>query len=201
MIPAEPPPDEAKVRTADLAAADVAHPYSGLSHSGRRTPTIPTRPRWVHSQQAVFGETSPLYQELVLEGTERSSCSWPRPKRSAIPAFFRSLSRRGNRRICRSCGTRIAAALAEAAKTPIDSARLDAIKSHLRYAFAGSLSTADAVANGGRRGHRGHRPPRVDQRAIRRLRPSHPRRPQRVAALYFQPGNETAIILETEIKK
>ena len=42
---------------------------------------------------------------------------------------------------------RIAAALAEAAKTPIDAARLDTIKSHLRYAFANSIQSPDAVAN------------------------------------------------------
>ena len=96
---------------------------------------------------------------------------------------------------------RIAASLAEAAKTPIDSARLDAIKSHLRYQFAGSLSTADAVAlafseaisvTG--------RPESINELydAYDRLAPADLKR---AAARYFQPDNETMITLETEIKK
>ena len=96
---------------------------------------------------------------------------------------------------------RITAALADAAKSPIDPARLDAIKSHLRYAFAGSLTTADAVADAvGTAVATTGRPESINElfSAFDRLTPTDL---QRVAAKYFQPGNLTAIILETEIKK
>ena len=97
--------------------------------------------------------------------------------------------------------SRIASALADAAKAPIDPARLDAIKSHLRYEFAGSLRTADAVADAvGTAVATTGRPESINElfAAYDRLTPADL---QRVAAKYFQPGNETAIILETEIKK
>ena len=83
--------------------------------------------------------------------------------------------------------SRIAAALAEAAKTPIDPARLDAIKSHLRYAFAGSLRTADAVADAvGTAVATTGRPESINElyAAYDRLTPADL---QRVAAKYFQP--------------
>ena len=91
--------------------------------------------------------------------------------------------------------------LPKRAKTPIDSARLDAIKSHLRYRFAGSLSTADAVAGAlsaaiavtGR-------PESINELydAYDRLTPADLSAWRRST---FSPTNETAIILETEIKK
>lgn len=76
-----------------------------------------------------------------------------------------------------------------------------AIKSHLRYTFAGSLRTADAVANEvGTAVATTGRPESINElfAAMERLTPSDL---QRVAAKYFQPSNVTAIILETEIKK
>ena len=78
---------------------------------------------------------------------------------------------------------------------------MDAIRSHLRYAFAGSLSTADAVANAvGTAVATTGRPKSINElfAAYDRLTPADL---QRVAAKYFQPTNETVIILETEIKK
>ena len=96
---------------------------------------------------------------------------------------------------------RIASALAEAARTPIDPARLAAIKSHLRYEFAGSLRTADAVADAvGTAVATTGRPEAINElfASFDRLTPADL---QRVAATYFAPKNETAIILETEIKK
>ena len=97
---------------------------------------------------------------------------------------------------------RITAALADAAKAPIDPARLDAIKSHLRYSFAGSLITADAVADAvGTAVATTGRPESINElfSAFDRLTPTDL---ERAAAKYFQPGNlQRTIILETEIKK
>ena len=79
--------------------------------------------------------------------------------------------------------------------------RLDAIKSHLRYEFAGSLRPADALANEvGTAVATTGRPESINElfAAMDRLSPSDL---QRVAAKYFQPSNVTAIILETETKK
>jgi predicted Zn-dependent peptidase len=78
---------------------------------------------------------------------------------------------------------------------------LDAIKLHLRYEFAGSLSAADAVAGAvGTAVALTGRPESISElyHAFDRLRPADL---QRVAGTFFQSVNETAIILETEKKK
>ena len=59
-------PDGAEGRAADLAAADAADPVPGLSHPGRR-PRQSRHGRARALEQALFGETSPLYKELVLK--------------------------------------------------------------------------------------------------------------------------------------
>ena len=79
---------------------------------------------------------------------------------------------------------------------PIDQARLSAIKSHLRYEFAGSLDSADAVAGAvGEAIAVTGTPESINDLfdAYDRLTPSDL---QRVAGRYFQPSNETAVILE-----
>jgi zinc protease len=151
-------------------------------------------------EQAVFGETSALYQELVLkEQKVVMLTAEAEPKRD--PGLFTVVVRVRKPEDLAAVRGRIAAALAQATKTPIDSARLDTIKSHLLYAFANSIQSPDAVANmiaqtvavtG--------RPESVNElyAAFDRLTPADL---QRVAGRYFQPTNETAITLETEIKK
>jgi zinc protease len=96
---------------------------------------------------------------------------------------------------------RIADALAEAGRTPIDSARLDAVRSHLKYAYAASLRSADAVAHAvGESIAITGRPDAMNDlfAAFERLTPADL---QRVAARYFIPTNETVVILETERKR
>ena len=192
--------DGAESSAADLAAADPAHALPGLSHSGRR----PRQSRHGRLGRARAGASSAR--------PARSTRSWcSRNKRSSTmkaeaepkrdPGLFTILVRVRKPEDLPIVRARIAAALAEAAKTPIDSARLDAIKSHLRYEFAGSLRTADAVANAvGTAVAITGRPESINELydAYDRLTPADL---QRVAARYFQPANETAIILETEMKK
>jgi zinc protease len=96
---------------------------------------------------------------------------------------------------------RIAGALAEAAEKPLDPSRLEAIKSHLRYQFARSLEKTDDVANtlGAAMAVNGSTDSiNALYAAYERLTPSDLRR---VAGRYFQPSNETAVILETESRK
>ncbi len=96
-------PRPSRDSAADLAAADPAHSCTSVITFRRPTPRIPTRPRCGALEQAVFGETSPLYQELVLEGTKGRHDAWPRPSRSATRAFSRSWCGCGSRRIWPSC--------------------------------------------------------------------------------------------------
>ena len=80
-------------------------------------------------------------------------------------------------------------------------ARLDAIKVHLRYAFAGSLDSPDAVAHAvGESIAIDGRPDAMNDlyAAYDRLTPADL---QRVAARYFAPTNETVVTLESEKPK
>jgi zinc protease len=151
-------------------------------------------------EQALFGETSPLYQELVLKEQKVATLSASAgPRRD--PGLFMIMARLRKLEDLATVRERIVAALGEAAKRPIESSRLSEIKSHLRYEFASSLSTADAVANtlGAAVAITG-RPGSINElyEAYDRLTPADL---QRVAARYFQAANETAITLQTEKTK
>lgn len=150
--------------------------------------------------QAVFGETSPLYQSLVLEEQKvEMLAANAEPRRD--PSLFTVLARPRKSEDLPQIRSRIEAALAEAAKTPIDNERLKAIKSHLRYAFAGSLDSADAVAHElGLSIALTDRPDSMNElyAAYDRLTPADL---QRVAARYFTAANETVVTLESEKAK
>jgi zinc protease len=150
--------------------------------------------------QLVFGETSPLYQALVLKEQKAVLLSGdPSPNRD--PGLFEIIVRVRAPEDLTYVRQRINQALSEAANSPIDQARLSATKSHLRYEFAGSLDSADAIARTvGRAIALTGRTESINELfdGYDRLGPSDL---NRVAARYFQPSNETAVILETEIKK
>ena len=96
---------------------------------------------------------------------------------------------------------RIAETLASASGVAIDASRLEAVKSHLKYQFAGSLRSPDAVARTvGEAIAIAGSPETINDlyAAYDRLTPNDLKR---VAARYFTPSNETAIILETEKQK
>jgi zinc protease len=150
--------------------------------------------------QAVFGETSPLYQSLVLDEQKAVMLvAGADPKRD--PGLFTILARVRKPGDVSEVRKRIEKALAEAARTPIDAARLGAIKAHLRYQFAGSLDSADAVAHEvGLSLAITNRPDSMNElyEAYDRLTPADL---QRVAARYFIPTNETVVTLESETSK
>jgi len=151
-------------------------------------------------EQAVFSDTSPLYQELVLKEQKVVNLqAEAEPKRD--PGLFLIIAQVRKPEDLTAVAGRIRAALAEAAKKPIDSARLDAIKSHVRYQFAGSLRSADDVADAvGAAVAITGRPESINElyEAFDRLAPADL---VRVAARFFPSSNETMITLETEAKK
>ncbi len=199
VIPTEPP--QSKPKFARLTWPLPTLPILTLGyHIPSADPDHPDTAALGALAEAVFGEASPLYRELVLK-EQKVVMIMAEAESKRDPGLFSIFVQARKSEDLPIVRARISAALAAAAKTPIDSTRLDAIKSHLRYRFAGSLSTADTVAlalsasiavTG--------RPESINELydAYDRLTPADL---QRAAALYFQPGNETAIILETEIKK
>jgi zinc protease len=149
--------------------------------------------------QAVFGETSPLYQKLVLE-EQKAAMLVASADEKRDPALFTVLARVRKAEDVAGVRERVEAALAEAAKTPVDRARLDAIKDHLRYEFAGSLKSADAVAMAVSASIAiTDRPDSMNElyAGYDRLTPADL---QRVAKTYFAESNETVVTLESETK-
>jgi zinc protease len=148
-------------------------------------------------EQAVFGSTSPLYRALVLnEQKVEMLQADATPHRD--PGLFSILVRVRAARDLPEVRRRVAQALQEAATSTIEPSRLEAIKSHLKYDFAASLRSADAVARtlGAAISVTG-RPEVINElyAAYDRLTPDDLKR---VAARYLIPTNETVITLETE---
>jgi zinc protease len=151
-------------------------------------------------EQAVFGATSPLYRELVLK-EQKVVTLMAEVSSHRDPGLFSIMARVRTSADLPAVRQRIAQTLAEAGRTPIDAARLDAVRSHLKYSFAGSLRSADAVARAvGESIAVTGRPDAMNElfAGFERLTPADL---QRVAARYFIPTNETVIVLETEKKK
>ncbi|MBV8556510.1 MAG: insulinase family protein, partial [Planctomycetaceae bacterium] len=150
--------------------------------------------------QAVFGETSPLYKALVLDEQKVVQLT-AEAEAKRDPGLFTVVARTRDPKDLAPVRRRIEDALADAAKTPLDVARLDAIKAHLRYAFAGELDSADAVAQAVSQSIAlTGRPDAMNDlfAALDRLTPADLRR---VAARYFAPTNETVVTLESERSK
>ncbi len=93
----------------------------------------------------VFGETSPLYQELVIreQKVEEMYAYGPFRRDPGLVIVFTKVKDVGAVDDVRE---RIFKAVEAAAKTPVDPKRLMATKSNIRYSFAMSLDTAQSVA-------------------------------------------------------
>ncbi|WP_165220335.1 M16 family metallopeptidase [Aquisphaera insulae] len=197
-IPAEPP--QAEPRSAKLTWPVPTLPILFLGyHMPAADPPSPDVPALGALEQAVFGETSPLYRDLVLKEQKVVTLMADSQARRD-PALFSILARVRSSDDLPAVRSRIAGALKAAAESPITGARLDAVQSHLRYAYAGSLKSPDAVARAvGESIATTGRPDAMNDlfAGYERLTPADL---QRVAAKYFVPTNETTITLETEKK-
>jgi len=95
--------------------------------------------------ELVFGETSPLYRELVLEQqTVESLGAGVRAHRD--PNLFMIQAQPKRAADLAAVQARIEQAIAEAAATPVDATRLAAMKSNLRYSFLMRLNSTRATA-------------------------------------------------------
>ncbi len=143
-VPAEPPQTEAK--------------------SGRLPWPNPVRPQVLYGYQApafstasvdwaaldligqlLFSESAPLYQELVVNKQWADNLGGGIPARRD-PSLFNIFVRARSLDVLPQIEKTIADHLRKVASDPIDPARLERIKSHLRYAFAASLDSPGAVA-------------------------------------------------------
>jgi zinc protease len=185
------------------------------AHLGWPLPTLPTLYIGYHApaadpqnpdvaalgalSEAIFGETSPLYRALVLE-EQKVVILQADSEAKRDPGLFTIFARIRKPEDLPEVRRRIEEALADAARTPIDPQRLQAIQNHVRYAFAGSLDSADAVAVASAQSIAlTNRPDSMNELYANyaRLQASDL---QRVAQRYFQPSNQTVVVLESEKK-
>ena len=198
-IPPEPP--QQGRRQASLSWPLPTLPILALAyHVPASDPSNPDVPALRALQQAVFGETSALYRSLVLDEQKAETLTaFADPHRD--PHLFTGLARGRKPEFMPEIRDRIRAALADAANVPVDADRLTAIQSHLKYAFAAGLDSADAVALAvGEAIAMTGRPESINElyAAYDRLTPADL---QRVAARYFRAENETMVTLETKETK
>jgi zinc protease len=199
QIPLEPPQSQPRSARLYWPLPTLPTLYLGYHIPAASLPNVETAALGALAE-AVFGEASPLYTELVLE-KQTAVTILAEAEQMRDPGLFTIAVRVRRPEDLALVRERIAQALADAARTPIDAARLTAIKSHLRYAFASSLRTADALAEALVEAEAiSGRPESINElyAAYDRLTPDDL---TRVAARYFQPRNETVITLETEAKK
>ncbi len=94
----------------------------------------------------VFGETSPLYQELVIheQKVEELYAYAPFRRDPGLVIVFTQIK---DATAVDEVRERIFKAVEDAAKAPVDAKRLMATKSNIRYSLAMSLDTAESVAD------------------------------------------------------
>ncbi len=197
-IPVEPPQE--KEASAELAWPSATLPFLYLGfHIPESDPANPDTAALGALAQAVFGETSPLYRDLVLD--EQTVVGlYADAERKRDPGLFTIIAQVRGPSDLPAVLKRIEEALAEAAEEPIDPDQLESIKAHLRYAFAGSLDSADAaaraisesVAINGRAGALNDLFEAYDRLTSADLR--------RVARRYFGADNRTVVTLVPEEK-
>jgi zinc protease len=195
-IPAEPPQREPRSKALEWPLPTSPIVYLGY-HIPAADPDNPDTAALGALTQALFGETSPLYKSLVLE-EQKVDLLAAEAETKRDPGLFTILARVRKTDEVVEVRRRIEQALAEASSSPIDAARLTAIKDHLRYAYAASLDSADAVALAvGQSIATTGRPDAMNDlyAAYDRLTPADL---QRVAGRYFAPTNETVVTLESK---
>jgi zinc protease len=195
-IMAEPPQREPRSRALEWPLPTLPIVYLGY-HIPAADPDNPDTAALGALAQALFGETSPLYKSLVLE-EQKVVLLMAEAETKRDPGLFSIVARVRKAEAVAEVRRRIEQTLAEAASSPIDAARLTAIKDHLRYAYAASLDSADAVAMAvGQSIATTGRPDAMNDlyAAYDRLTPADL---QRVAGRYFAPTNETIVTLESK---
>jgi len=143
-IPAE--PEQTALRSDRIAWEGTTLPQIGVAF---KVPAFDVKTRDSAALDIlfdlVFGETSPLYQELVIreQKVDEMYAYGPFRRDPSVVIIFTKVKEAGDVDAVRE---RIFKAVEEAAAKPVDAKRLDATKSNIRYSFAMSLSTAQSVA-------------------------------------------------------
>ncbi len=192
-IAAEPEPEEGRRGHVDWPTP--TRPYLMMGYRG---PAFDADSRDVAAldllEQLLFSEAAPLYQELVVDRQWADQLEGE-PPAHRDPYLFTITARARSNELLPKVEQAIVAALGELGETPVEPARLERIKSHLRYDFQLDMDSAGGVASyaayainltGG-------------VEALNTLYATYekvtPADVQRVAKTYFQPQRQTVVTL------
>ena len=142
-VVAEGPPTG--TQRAHLDWASPTNPYLTISY---RTPAFAPDRTWASLlviEQLLFSESAPLYQALVVDKQWVDFVGGDSDAHRD-PYLFGIYARVRSDELMPQVEGAILGALAELRGRPVDAARLDRVKSHLRYSFALSLDSPLAVA-------------------------------------------------------
>jgi zinc protease len=143
-VPAE--PLQEKPRRVEVSWPNPTEPYLFLGfHVPAFSTKDPDMPALDLVSQLLFAEAAPLYQRLVVEEQEVDILSGGAPDHRD-PYLFTVVARVKKADRVKYVLDTIASAFKDLQEKPVEAARLERVKSHVKYAYAMSLDTADGVA-------------------------------------------------------
>ncbi|HEY4312362.1 MAG TPA: pitrilysin family protein [Pirellulales bacterium] len=195
-IPVE--PSQTAERRRDLQWKGVTQPYLYI---GYHVPGFDPKSRDIAALdvlgEAIFSQVSPLYRKLVLDEARVETIT-AGAQFHRDPTLFTIMARLHDAADMPAIEQEIYAALAGAAAQPIDAQQLADIKSHMRYGFATSLDSTNAVARAlGSFLELTGDPDSLDQMYATYEQVT-PEDVQRVAKQFFAPENRTVVTLLSE---
>jgi zinc protease len=144
-IPVEPPQE--KPRTAQVDWQGAALPMISIAFKG---PAYTDTAKDTAALEALaflaFSPTSDLYQKLVIQEQKVDLLGSSAPAR-VDPALFTILTRVKKQSDVDSVRDQILATIKSFQEKPVDAARLDAVRKHLRYSLALEMDSSDAIAS------------------------------------------------------
>ncbi len=141
-----------------------------------------------------FSDNSPLYQKLVVEEQKVESLSASAPRR-VDPNLFDITARVKKESDVPYVQEQILSAVKEFSENPVDPARLEAVRKHLRYSAALSMQSSDAIANMLARYIALRRTPETMNKLFDQFAALTPEDIQKAAAKYLTENNRTVVTL------
>jgi zinc protease len=197
-VPVEPPQAQGKSVTVPWKGAGMPLLLVGYHTPAFTSKSIDSAALEVLGELA-FAERAPLFRRLVLEEQKAEHIEGGYD-RHIDPNLFHVLARVKDAEDIPYVEAAIDQELARIAKKGVDEQTIAKVISHMRYAFAGMLATADETALVGAEFLALTGELATIDEAFTTLSRVTSADIQRVAARYFTPGNRTAVVLEPEAR-
>jgi zinc protease len=193
QIPVEPPQDAPRTAHVDWPSPTlpwVAIAYRGPAYSDDTAETVALDA----ISRLGFGDNSPLYQKLVIE-EQKVDALRAGPPEHVDAELFSILARVKNRADMDAVQRQVTATAQDFAAKPVDAAKLEALKQHVRYEFALDLDNSEAIAETAARYVALRGTPETANRYYEMYSKLTPQDIQKVAQKYLVDRNRTTVTL------